>query len=90
MSTVLLVTGLLLAVLTGAGWGLAGAFYSTLRRQDREVADLRGRLSAFHPLNVRQLQGPPTATWFDDDPDGGGHQYLMDARGTGLLVEKAE
>jgi hypothetical protein len=77
-----------LGLVAGAGWGAFLAAYTTLRRQDAEVADLRGRLSAYHPLNVRR---PPTAEWGTMPPQNDeGVQYLLDAAGTGLMVEPYE
>jgi hypothetical protein len=88
--TALVIFCSVLAVVAGAGWGFALASYSTLRRQDAEMADLRGRLSAYHPYNVRKV--PPTAEWGMLPPEGENDrvQYLMDAAGTGLMVEPYE
>jgi hypothetical protein len=77
-----------LALVAGAGWGFALASYSTLRRQDVEVADLRGRLSAYHPLNVRPSAEVVNRNSMLEYEEG--VQYLMDAAGTGLLVEPYE
>jgi hypothetical protein len=89
MMLVLAISTVVMTVLAGVGLGLGAAAYTVLRRQDAElvraraeVDELRDRMQASSLSEFRHYR-----PIYQLPEDEGGVQYMLDAAGTGLMVE---